>query len=63
MKRNTATNTKTTHRTTRTIDARRLTAVRGGSGLGITFDLVDPPLPIMQQQHNEILVATRHRRA
>lgn len=57
MKRKTATNTKTPHRTTRAIDPRRLASVRGGNGLGIAVGLVDAPLPIMQQQHNEILVS------
>lgn len=40
----------------RPLDARRLTAVRGGAGLGIGVEVVAPPLPLMQMQHNETLV-------
>lgn len=40
----------------RALDARRLTAVRGGSALGIAVEVITPPLPLMQMQHNETLI-------
>jgi len=41
----------------RALDARRLTHVRGGDGLGIDVSTPDPTPPsFMQQQHNEALV-------
>jgi hypothetical protein len=43
-------------RKARVVDARQLTAVRGGDGLGITVTLPDPNPSIMTQQHNEALI-------
>ena len=67
MKRNKVANTISTNRGTRAVDARRLAAVRGGSGLGIAVAIVHPRPHIMQNQHNEILInisspTTRSRR-
>jgi len=56
MKRKTVAKSKPAATCARSIDARRLTAVRGGDGLGIAVDVVSPPSPIMPQQHNELLV-------
>jgi hypothetical protein len=56
MKRKTSSKSQTTAAKTPVIVAHRLTAVRGGTGLGIAVDVVPPPQPIMQQQHNEMLL-------
>ena len=40
----------------RALDARRLATVRGGDGLRITVDIVEPPSSYMSQQHNERLL-------
>jgi len=40
----------------RVLDARRLTRARGGSDLDIAVRTPPPLEPVMQQQHNELLV-------
>jgi hypothetical protein len=40
----------------RALDARQLTHVRGGDGLGIAVSVPDPTPSFMQQQHNEALI-------
>ena len=40
----------------RGLDAHRLATIRGGAGIGIAVDVVNPLPPIMTQQHNEILI-------
>ena len=56
MKRTTVSKSKPSAAGTRSVDARRLTAVRGGDGLGISVEVVNPPSSIMQMQHNELLI-------
>jgi hypothetical protein len=56
MKRTSPETSKTAKRNTAALGAQRLTAVRGGNGLGIAVEVVDPPPSIMTQQHNETLV-------
>ena len=56
MKRASSSTSKTTKRTAVALGAQRLTAVRGGSGLGIAVEVVSPPPPLMQMQHNETLI-------
>lgn len=56
MKRTTVSKSKPFAAGTRSLDARRLTAVRGGDGLGITVE-VPPTAPgFMSLQHNEALI-------
>lgn len=56
MKRSKTTTAKSGTGRSRTLDTRRLTAVRGGSRLGIAVEVVTPPPPIMTAQHNDALV-------
>jgi hypothetical protein len=54
MKRKTSSTSQKSTARTHAIAAHRLTAVRGG--LGITVEVVPPPLSIVQMQHNETLI-------
>ena len=56
MKRTSGTTSNIAKRKIEALGARRLTAVRGGTGLGITVEVVPPPPSIMTQQHNETLI-------
>jgi hypothetical protein len=54
MKRTLPTISKTSKRSAVALDAKRLTAVRGGTGIAV--DVVSPTPSIMQLQHNETLI-------
>ena len=56
MKRPLPTISKTSRRNAVALGAKRLTAVRGGTGLGIAVEVVSPPPSLMQMQHNETLI-------
>ena len=56
MKRTSQVTSKTAKRNTVALGAQRLTAVRGGNGLGITVEVVSPPPSLVQMQHNETLI-------
>jgi len=56
MKRQPRIATKSSTMMGRALDARRLTHVRGGDGLGIDVSAPDPDPSFMSQQHNEALV-------
>jgi hypothetical protein len=56
MKRTLPKTSKTSRRNTVALDTRRLTTVRGGTGLGIAVEVVSPPPSLMQMQHNETLI-------
>ena len=56
MKRTSPETSRTAKRTAMALGAQQLTAIRGGSGLGIAVEVVTPPPSLMQQQHNETLV-------
>jgi len=56
MKRTSPETSKTAKRNTAALGAQRLTAVRGGTGLGIAVEVVSPPPSLMQMQHNETLI-------
>ena len=56
MKRTAIAKSKSSTAGTRSLDARRLTSVRGGDGLGIVVEVPPVTPAFMSMQHNETLV-------